>query len=165
MSNGAASDRAWSLRHLPWGRERSRMAVTLSARVSNARAPMRHRHSPKACSFRRGDPRPSKGCRDDRSYFGIPPQPPRGWAVPGARPRCRARQLCVLCQGFARHSRVLRREGQSRSKRPRIAGGSWLLFRHRLGCRDRTSAGGGRGRGPHQLRQYDQEGARHQARL
>ena len=52
------------------------------------------------------------------------------------------------------------RAGDPRSPRP-----PRLVLRHRFGRRDRTGDGCRRDARPHQLRQYDQEGARYRARL
>src|SRR3954453_4127963 len=82
---------------------------------------------------------PFGGCYD-RTYPGIPAQPPRGRprhrAVPRSRPRSRARQLSDLCEGAAGLPRVLRGEGQPGAGSAEPAGLARLVLRLRERARD-----------------------------
>ena len=70
-----------------------------------------------------------------------------------------------LRQGAAGQPGVLRRQGEPGAGAAVAAGLARLLLRHRLGRRDRDGARRRRRGRPHLLRQHDQEGTRHRARL
>ena len=65
----------------------------------------------------------------------------------------------------ARHPRLLRGQGQSGAGDPDAARRARLVLRHGLARRDRAGARRRRDARPHQLRQHDQEGKGHRARL
>src|SRR4029077_4465904 len=96
----------------------------------------------------------------DRTYSGIPAQPPQRGpghrALPRGRPRSRARQLPDLCEGAAGQPRVLRGEGKPVAGSAVAAGPDGLVLRHRNGGRNRNGAGCRCDGGPHLLWQYDQ---------